>query len=164
MGVDPGLQFTGVGVICVNEGQITHLTHQVIASPARLETAEKLHFLEEAISRILGEFSPQVLSLEKAFFGKNADSAFKLGLVRGVVMSTAAKNKTRVLEFAARSVKKGITGHGAADKETVALFVTRQLQIHSSARADATDALALALFAANYCDKEKLLSTRGIEI
>lgn len=66
MGVDPGLHYTGVGVICAGDGQWQHLKHEVIALPNKYDVAEKLHFLAEQIAHIINEFSPQVLSLEKA--------------------------------------------------------------------------------------------------
>ncbi len=164
MGVDPGLYFTGIGIIGVENGVSKHIFHDVIELPEKIPVASKLQILGDKITQLIGAHKPAILSLEKAFFGKNADSAFKLGLVRGVVMAESARAQTRVLEFAARAVKKGIAGHGNADKETLALFVQRILKIDISARRDATDALALALFAWNYCDNENLMRMRGIEI
>lgn len=164
MGIDPGLRFTGVGVIAEEAGQCKHLKHDVIVLSDRLPPAARLAVLLEKLSGFISEFSPSIISLEKAFFGKNADSAFKLGLARGVVMAIAGKNNIRVVEYAPKAVKKGITGHGGSEKETVALFVQRILKTNISNRFDASDALALALFAATNCDRENLLTSRGIEI
>lgn len=164
MGIDPGLRFTGVGIIAEEAGQYRHLKHDVIVLSDRLSPAERLALLLEKLTVLISEFSPSIISLEKAFFGKNADSAFKLGLARGVVMAIAGKNNIRVMEYAAKAVKKGITGHGSSEKETVALFVQRILKTNLVSRFDASDALALALFAATNCDRENLLTRRGIEI
>lgn len=166
MGIDPGLRFTGVGIIAEEAGQYQHLKHAVIALSDKLTPAERLAILLDKMSHLISEYSPSIISLEKAFFGKNADSAFKLGLARGVIMAIAGKNNIRVMEFAAKAVKKGITGHGNSEKETVAIFVQRILKLNANifTRHDATDALALALFAATNCDRENLLTSRGIEI
>ncbi|OQW53462.1 MAG: hypothetical protein A4S09_07635 [Proteobacteria bacterium SG_bin7] len=164
MGIDPGLRFTGVGIVAEEAGQCRYLRHDIIMLSHRLSPAERLAILLERLSSIISEFSPTLISLEKAFFGKNADSAFKLGLARGVVMAIAGKNNIRVAEYATKAVKKGITGHGSSEKETVALFVQRILRVDLSARFDASDALALALFAAMNCDRENLLASRGIEV
>jgi crossover junction endodeoxyribonuclease RuvC len=163
MGIDPGLRYTGVGIICDTSGTAEHLGHDVISLPAHLSPAERLAILLDKMEMFIEKFSPHIISLEKAFFGKNADSAFKLGLARGVIMAVAAKNNIRVVEFAAKAVKKGITGHGAAEKDMVALFVKRLLKVDVIKRTDASDALALALFGASYCDKENLLISRGLE-
>ena len=83
--------------------------------------------------------------MEKLFFGKNADSAFKLGHVRGVVLALAEKNNCELGEYAARYVKKNITGNGGATKENVRFMVCQLLGLKDTLTFDEADALALAL-------------------
>ena len=92
------------------------------------------------------KFKPDHLSLEKLFLGKNADSAFKMGHARGVVIYESLLANCQVYEYATRVVKKGITGNGGAEKEHVRLVVLNMLQIGPVKSLDASDALAMACF------------------
>src|SRR5690606_34206106 len=87
---------------------------------------------------------PSAVVIERIFLGRNADSAFKLGHARGVCLQAAAAAGVEVFEYAARHVKKAVTGSGAAEKEHVKLIVENLLGIRTEFL-DASDALALAV-------------------
>jgi crossover junction endodeoxyribonuclease RuvC len=93
---------------------------------------------------VVEKYNPTCFSVEKVFFGKNADSAFKLGQARGVAIAIAGRRHLPVFEYATRSVKKVLTSNGGATKEQVQLMVERWLNIREPSL-DATDALALAI-------------------
>lgn len=145
LGLDPGSQYTGYGIVVQEGDLVRHITHGVIKMSPQLSFAQKLQQLEQQFQQILTSYHPNHCAIEKIFLGKNADSAFKLGHARGVCLSQAAKLGCEVHEYAARSVKKIVTGSGAASKEQVKILVERILNIRSAAMIDATDALSLAI-------------------
>lgn len=147
LGIDPGSRFTGYGIIEVDGDQIAHVHHGVITLKENWPLFERLRVLHLELGEVFSRH-PRVkqVSIEKIFFGKNADSAFKLGHARGVCMLAAALNGATVSEYAARFVKKCITGNGAAGKDQVQLMIFNQLRIQAKELAfDATDALSLAV-------------------
>lgn len=144
LGIDPGSRITGFGVLKINGNVIEHVSHGVILLNADDAFAIRMRDLSEGMREIVAKYKPGQVSVEKIFLGKNADSAFKLGHARGVVLSESARNGALVFEYATRVVKKGIVGNGAASKEQVQLALQRLLNIKAITRIDASDALALA--------------------
>lgn len=145
IGIDPGSRFTGYGVVVVRNDEPHHLDHGVIAIPETLRFADKLKFLNEKLQALFVQFRPTDVVVEKIFLGKNADSAFKLGHVRGVCLQAAAVAGSEIFEYAARSVKKNVTGTGAASKDHVRLVVSQLLGLRLPVQVDATDALSMAI-------------------
>jgi crossover junction endodeoxyribonuclease RuvC len=148
LGIDPGSQITGFGVVEIAYKRMRHVTHGVIQLNSKDEFPLKMKELGEGLREILQKYQPQQVVIEKIFLGKNADSAFKLGHARGVAMYEAANQNCQVLEYATRVVKKGITGNGGASKDEVLSCLLRLLKIKAISRIDASDALALAVFQA----------------
>ena len=146
LGLDPGSAYTGYGVIRIDEsGEVHHVMHGVVALKKGLSLADKLVRLDTELEKLMNQYKPSEVAVEKIFLGKNADSAFKLGHVRGVCMMQAKKHGADIFEYAPRRVKKIVTGFGAADKDQVRWMVLSLLKIKSSEKDDATDALALAV-------------------
>lgn len=147
LGIDPGSTFTGFGVVNSDGDSILHVSHGVIAPPAKLSFHDRLAIIAGELETLVARIQPDEIVIERIFLGKNADSAFKLGHVRGVAVSTAIRAGAEVVEYAARAVKKGITGNGASTKDQVqiVLFAALGLRNHQ-ARLDASDALALAFY------------------
>ncbi len=157
LGIDPGSRITGYGVILISANKMTHVGHGVMTPPLDLNFAQKLFYLSEGLRELITKYKPQTLVLEKIFLGKNVDSAFKLGHVRGVMMSEASRQGLGVEEYAARQVKKGITGSGASEKTEVQLILQKILNIQQIQKIDASDALALACYHAFELNKQKVL-------
>ncbi len=146
LGLDPGSLQTGFGVIAVHGDELTHVAHGVIHLKSTWPMAERLRVLHQELSELFGKYPATSSVVEKIFFGKNADSAFKLGHARGVCVLVAAQNGASVDEYAARYVKKALTGNGGADKEHVQIAVFNQLRIQPGKLVfDASDALSLAV-------------------
>ena len=147
LGLDPGSLHTGFGLVewYPREARIRHIEHGVLNVPTRLTFFEKLAFLSRELQNLFEVFKPQTTVVERIFLGKNADSAFKLGHVRGICIERAVTYGSEVAEYAARRVKKVVTGAGDADKDHVKLMVCQLLQVKTTAGLDATDALALAI-------------------
>jgi crossover junction endodeoxyribonuclease RuvC len=157
LGIDPGSLHTGFGVVQANGDQIRHVAHGVVSSKASFDFSQKLNFIGLEVAKIIKTYSPEIVVVERIFLGKNADSAFKLGHVRGVCIFGATQVGAEVVEYAARSVKKGITGNGAAEKEQVQLIVFASLGISGRAQLDASDALALAFYHARELEVQAAL-------
>ncbi len=145
LGIDPGSQNMGFGVISSDGTAETHIHHGVITIPNKLSLPGKLFYAHEKLGELFLQFKPTCFALEDIFLGKNPKSAFILGHVRGVCLQIAYKNRCDIQNYAARTVKKTITGSGAASKEQVRNVVTRLLNISTEAKLDATDALAIAI-------------------
>lgn len=162
LGVDPGSRITGFGVIENDGGRLTHIRHGVIALDGNLGFSERLAQLAEALAELIAAHRPRHVVLEKIFLGRNVESAFKLGHARGVLMAEAARARVDVHEYAARQVKKGVTGNGGAAKEDVQVVVQSLLGIQGIQRIDASDALALACHHAFEARKRHILQ-RAVE-
>ncbi|MCM2281760.1 MAG: crossover junction endodeoxyribonuclease RuvC [Bdellovibrionaceae bacterium] len=154
LGIDPGSHHTGYGLLEADGDRIRHLAHGVLSAPASLGFHDRLHRIANELNTVFLTYRPQITVVERIFLGRNADSAFKLGHVRGVCLFAATQANTTIVEYAARSVKKGITGSGAASKEQVQFVLFNSLGIRIPAQADASDALALAYFHARNLDVE----------
>ena len=149
MGIDPGSRITGFGIVTLSEkGVIQHINHGVISMRPTDAFPARMKELGEGMQTILQKYKPAQVVIEKIFLGKNADSAFKLGHARGVVLYEAVRHHAEVVEYATRLIKKGITGSGAASKESVQNCLLRLLNIKAISRVDASDALAMATFQA----------------
>ena len=146
LGIDPGSHRTGFGLIAVSGARIRHVHHGIIQLEAKAPLPERLKALQIGLARLYAEFEIGATSLEKIFFGKNASSAFVLGHARGVCLLASAQARVPVAEYAAKYVKKCVTGSGAASKEHVQLIVFNLLRVKPETNAfDASDALSLAL-------------------
>jgi crossover junction endodeoxyribonuclease RuvC len=146
LGIDPGSRFLGYGVVSVHAGQIKAVDFGVLKFNSEVPLSERLLTIGEGVRELFARFKPDQLSLEKIFLSKNADSAFKLGHARGVIIYEALKARAEVYEYATRVVKKGITGNGGAEKEHVRLVVRNMLSLGPVKSLDASDALAMACY------------------
>lgn len=146
LGLDPGSRHTGYGLIKLNGDRLEHLDHGVIHLPVEGSLAVRLKRLQEELHKIYTQYPVSSTAVEKIFFGKNADAAFKLGHARGVCLLVSAQHGVALEEYAARYVKKCVTGSGSASKDHVQLVVMNILELRSAPVAlDASDALALAV-------------------
>lgn len=145
LGLDPGSQCTGFGIIDWVESQPVHVSHGVFTFGRLTSLHAKLACFYQELTEIFREHRPQAVSVEQVFLGKNPDSAFKLGHMRAIGLLVAEQNQCSVAQYAARTVKKVVTGHGGAEKEHVRSVVLQLLNIQSSAPMDASDALAIAI-------------------
>jgi crossover junction endodeoxyribonuclease RuvC len=146
LGVDPGTLVTGFGVIDTERGK-----HQVIAFDIIQNSGDKtmpirLKHIYDRLCEVIEKFHPDEFAIETAFYGKNAQSALKLGHARGVAILAAVNRQIPTSEYAPREVKKSVTGNGAASKQQVQYMVKAQLKLREVPKLyDATDALAVAL-------------------
>jgi crossover junction endodeoxyribonuclease RuvC len=145
LGLDPGLRHTGWGVIDVDGNRLTHVADGVVSAPVNLSMGERLVVLFRQINEVLERFRPDEAAVEETFVNKNAASTLKLGVARGVVLLAPAERGLPVAEYSANLVKKSVVGAGHAEKSQVELMVRRLLPGCTVVRADAADALAVAI-------------------
>ncbi len=146
LGVDPGSLTTGYGIIEVAPQAFVALTFGAVHTDAQCAFALRLKKIYDELRTLIEQYRPERLSLETAFYGKNAQSALKLGQVRGAVMVLALNFGLEIAEYSPREVKQALTGKGNAAKEQVAFMVKKLLQLSDTGMVlDATDALGLAL-------------------
>ncbi len=163
LGVDPGSRVTGFGVVRVDGGRIEHISHGVIVLDAEESFPSRMKELGMAFREVMEKYKPHQVIIEKIFLGKNADSAFKLGHARGVIMYEAGLGEAPVFEYATRVVKKGVTGNGGSSKEDVQAILKAILNLKAIQRIDASDALAMACHHA-YELKKKSVLERAINL
>lgn len=164
LGIDPGSRFLGYGVLSVEGSQIKPIDYGVLKFDPDVPLSERLQLIGLGVRELFAKYRPDHLSLEKIFLGKNADSAFKMGHARGVVIYESLLAECQVFEYATRAVKKGITGNGGAEKEHVRLVVRNMLRLGPVNSLDASDALAMACFHATQLHVLKLKQRRQQEL
>jgi crossover junction endodeoxyribonuclease RuvC len=144
LGIDPGLQRTGWGIIDVLGNKLTHVGHGVIATPPKAALSDRLTVIFDGLSKMIALWQPSEAAIEETFVNNNPASALKLGLARGVAMVAPAKAGLAVAEYPANLVKKSVTGAGHAEKEQVQAMI-KILLCGVEAASDAADALAVAI-------------------
>ena len=146
LGIDPGSQRTGVGIIDVDaSGRITHVHHQPITLLLAENFALRLKVLLDELDALITRFAPQEVAIEKVFMARNPDSALKLGQARGAAMCAAVMRDLPVHEYAAKEIKLAVVGKGSADKVQVQHMIGVMLNLNGKIQADAADALAVAM-------------------
>lgn len=146
LGIDPGTNFTGYGIITISGKQIQCEAIGYIDMVKMADTYQKLRHIFERVSGIIDSYHPDEVAFESPFYGENVQSMLKLGRAQGVAMAAALTKGLPVFEYAPRKVKAAITGNGAASKEQVASLLCSQLKIKQApTNLDSTDGLAVAM-------------------
>jgi crossover junction endodeoxyribonuclease RuvC len=146
LGIDPGTNITGYGVIKVAGNKPELITIGSIDLSKFGDHYIKLKHIFERITGIIDEYNPDELAIEAPFYGKNVQSMLKLGRAQGAAIAAALSRSLPIFEYAPRKIKMSITGQGAASKEQVAAMLRNILNFkETTIRLDATDGLAAAL-------------------
>ncbi len=146
LGIDPGTRFTGIGIIeKTSRNNRMVFADVIILSPSDAMPL-RLKKIFESLSDAIKKYTPDEMAIETMFYGKNAQSAMKLGQARGVAILTSVLNNIPIAEYSPREVKKSVVGYGAASKQQVQTMVKTLLKMKSVPKHyDVTDALAVAL-------------------
>ena len=149
-GIDCGTEFTGYGVVELDErartSKLIHLADGTIRLNKKHATPQRLAQVYAELIAQIELHAPDIVAIEEVFFAANAKSALKLGQVRGVALLAAATCNKPVAEYAPLSIKSAVVGYGLAAKEQVQFMVTRLLRLEQAPEsADAADALAIAI-------------------
>ena len=146
MGIDPGTNYTGYGILEVEGRLVRSVVMGDIDLHKMKDPYEKLRYIFQRVSALIEEYAPAEVALESPFFGENVQSMLKLGRAQGVAMAAALSHDRPVFEYAPMRIKQSISGTGAASKEQIAAIIGRLLKIEKlPERLDATDGMAVAL-------------------
>jgi crossover junction endodeoxyribonuclease RuvC len=145
LGIDPGTVATGWGVVEASGSGLRHLGHGTINSSSAEPQAVRLSRIYRGLAKVLLDYRPGGVSLEKLFFAKNVQSALKLGQARGVALLAAAEHGIQVHEYTAVEIKSAVVGFGHATKPQVQMMIASLLRVAGRVPADASDALAAAI-------------------
>ncbi len=146
LGMDPGTNVMGYGVIIVKGRTVRLLQYGIIKLSAYTSHELKLKKIFERVIGLIEDFEPDEVALEAPFYGKNVQSMLKLGRAQGVAMAAALSREIPITEYAPKKVKQSVTGNGNASKEQVAGMLKSILKFEETPKfLDATDALAVAL-------------------
>ena len=146
MGIDPGTNYMGYGIIEVDGKQLRSVVMGDIDLHTMSDPYRKLRYIFERVGKLIDDYNPREVALESPFFGTNVQSMLKLGRAQGVAMAAALSRDKEVFEYAPTRIKQAITGSGAASKEQVAAIVKRMLKLdYMPRRLDATDGMAVAM-------------------
>ncbi|MCP3918205.1 MAG: crossover junction endodeoxyribonuclease RuvC [bacterium] len=157
LGIDPGTVVVGYGAIVLRPEGPTLLAAGTIRASRTTDVPTRLGHIRSQLDDVIRSLKPDVVAVEKAFFGTNVASALRIGEGRGVALSAAACHGARVIEFPPAVAKRTLVGNGGADKAQVAQMVAAELRLpEAPASLDATDALALAL---TYVHRSRLTGT-----
>ena len=122
LGIDPGSQHTGYGVIDMDGNRAVHVAHgHITAQGAQL--SDKLRQIFRGLSAVISEYRPDECAVEKVFMYRNADSALKLGQSRGAAVTACAERDLAVFEYTANQVKQAVVGKGHAQKSQVQYMI-----------------------------------------
>lgn len=160
LGIDPGLRFTGWGVIEADGNRLSHIADGVIATDSTTSVPDRLKVLHEALVALLARLRPDEAAIEETYVNRNGAATLKLGYARGVALLVPALAGVPVTEYAARSVKLAVVGTGGAEKAQVQMMVRRLLPGAAIRRADAADALAVAICHAHHRASRMAWNTR----
>lgn len=150
IGIDPGLRFTGWGIIRAEGSRLSYVASGRIATEGGDAVAQRLAALSAGLDAAIAAHTPDEAAVEETFVNTNPRSALKLGQARGVCLLSPAKATLPVAEYAANAVKKAVVGAGHADKTQVAAMVGRLLPKCGVLAADEADALAVAICHASH--------------
>jgi len=148
LGIDPGTQIMGYGVLKILKNKPQLITMGVIQLSKYDDHYLRLRKIFERVLAIVEEYLPDELAIEAPFFGKNVQSMLKLGRAQGVAMAAVLSRDIPVFEYAPLKIKMSITGNGQATKEQVAYMLQKYLHIPQGnmlPQLDASDGLAAAL-------------------
>ncbi len=162
LGIDPGLQVTGFGIVEKTGNRLQYLTSGCVRS-GRGELAARLATILEGLREVIAENRPHEVAIEKVFVNVNAQSTLALGQARGTAICAAVLAGLPVSEYTALQVKQAVVGKGHAKKDQVQDMVRRLLALPGSPSPDAADALACAICHAHGGALGRL-STRGFRM
>ncbi len=150
LGIDPGLQKTGWGIIDSQGHALTYVASGTIKTRSTDPMATRLLALDQGLSEVIAQFNPEESAIEETFVNQNPASALKLGIARGAAFLAPARAGLIVAEYPANLVKKSIVGSGHASKEQIGMMVRTLLPKATPDSEDAADALAIAMCHAHH--------------
>jgi len=161
IGIDPGLQRTGWGVIDARDNRLTFVAEGTVTSTPKWALADRLMELYDGLVTVIETWAPEQAAVEETFVNKNPTSTLKLGQARGIALLVPARRGLVVGEYTPNLVKKTVVGAGHAAKEQVQMMVKTLLPGSGNAGPDAADALAVAICHAHHSETQNRIIAGG---
>ncbi|MCK6432430.1 MAG: crossover junction endodeoxyribonuclease RuvC [Burkholderiaceae bacterium] len=163
LGIDPGLQRTGFGVIEVDGAQLHYIASGIIdtTEAARGDLPARLKIIFDGVCEVIGRYQPAAASVEIVFVNVNPQSTLLLGQARGAALAALVHRDLPVAEYTALQMKKAVVGHGLAAKAQIQEMVMRLLRLPGPPGKDAADALGLAITHAHAARSLEALGRAG---
>lgn len=144
LGIDPGSQCTGFGVVDATGPRLAYVASGIIRT-RQGEFSVRLCEIFRCIRTVVAQYRPQEIAIERVFVNRNPDSALKLGQARGAAICGTVDANAEIFEYATRQIKQAVVGTGSAEKAQVQLMMRSILKLDGPVAADAADALAAAV-------------------
>ncbi|MGO9426737.1 MAG: crossover junction endodeoxyribonuclease RuvC [Steroidobacteraceae bacterium] len=144
LGIDPGSQCTGFGVVDATGPRLAYVASGVIRTQQG-EFSVRLCEIFRSVRTVVAQYRPQEIAIERVFVNRNPDSALKLGQARGAAICGTVDANAEIFEYATRQIKQAVVGTGSAEKAQVQLMMRSILKLDGPVAADAADALAAAV-------------------
>jgi crossover junction endodeoxyribonuclease RuvC len=149
LGIDPGIGRVGYGIIKKEGSKLTAVTYGCIETPKTDDHGLRLQMIKTDLGKIIRDYKPEVIGVEKLFFQKNVKTATAVGEARGVILLLCSESGAKVVEIGPGQVKQSMTGYGNADKKQMQQMVKIIFKLDKVPQPDdAADALAVAYAAA----------------
>jgi len=146
LGIDPGSQTTGWGVVEGDGRRYSLLAYGSVRAPGSMKFSARLLRISDGLEEVIAQYRPHACALEDAFLATNVKVSMKLGQVRGVVLLVAERAALEIHEYSPRLIKQTVVGYGNAEKHQVQEMVRLLLALKSvPSPHDAADALAVAI-------------------
>jgi crossover junction endodeoxyribonuclease RuvC len=163
LGIDPGLNVTGYGVLDQHGSRLVYVASGRVRAPPG-ELAARLKAILDGLAEVIGAHRPQQVALEKVFVSVNPRTTLALGQARGAAICAAVMHGLPVAEYTALQVKQAVVGNGHAQKRQVQEMVKRLLGLAGDPSPDAADALACAICHAHGGQGLRRLATAGLRM
>lgn len=150
LGIDPGLQKTGWGIILSEGSSLKFIGSGLVKTSAADDLPRRLACLHEGLADVIKQYAPTHAAIEETFVNNNAASTLKLGQARGVLMAVPALYGLPTAEYATNKVKKSIVGTGHAGKDQIGHMIRMLLPACGQVSEDEADALAVAITHAHH--------------
>jgi len=150
MGIDPGSNVTGYGIIRKESNNLNWIDDGQIAPSKDMAFYDRIFYVFTQLRKILERYRPEEIAIEDLFFSKNVKSSIRLGHVRGAIIVSALISEVPIFEYTPLQIKKAVVGYGKATKEQVRNMVKIILDIKKDMGLDSSDALAVAICHANH--------------
>ncbi len=158
MGVDPGSNATGYGIVRKNGTRSEHVASGVIRVTPSSGHSKRLWEIYRKLDEHARAYAPSVMVVESLFLGNNSQSLMKLSQVRGVILLLGENHGMDIFEYSPMEIKRGLTGYGRAEKDQMVFMVSKILGLPSLKSPDQADALAMALYHSHLCRPERVVS------
>ena len=151
IGFDPGLSHTGYAVLNKEGNNINFVQCGLISPKRNKSLSERLFIIFSETNKLIEDFNPNLVVIENVFYGKNVQSAIKLGQAKASIMLSSEKYNVDMVDYTPREIKQSIVGNGAASKEQVEFIVKKIFKLDDTMlkRNDISDAIAVAWCGAN---------------